>query len=248
MREAAPPESLGRRSVGDRKRRVRCYFDRVAGRYDLANTVMSLGLHHLWKRLAVRWLSLQTGDRVADICGGTGDLAVLAAPRVGGAGRVFIYDFSREMLNRGRTKAGRTATPRVVRLVQGDAQRLAFRSAGLDAAIVGFGIRNLTDLEGGFREIHRVLKPGGRFVCLEFSQPPRAWFRRLYDLYSYAVMPLVGRLLAGCREAYTYLPDSIRAFPLPDVLAECLVAAGFRQVTYRRLTGGIAVIHRGVKP
>jgi demethylmenaquinone methyltransferase/2-methoxy-6-polyprenyl-1,4-benzoquinol methylase len=132
-------------------------------------------------------------------------------------------------------------------LVQGDAEKISLSDRIFDVAMVGFGIRNLTHMEQGFKEMHRVLKPGGRVMCLEFSQPPSTWFRKLYDFYSFQIMPLLGQILVGSREAYTYLPESIRIFPGPDELTKILQRIGFDQVRYRLMTGGIAVIHVGRK-
>jgi demethylmenaquinone methyltransferase/2-methoxy-6-polyprenyl-1,4-benzoquinol methylase len=227
----------------DKSREVLAHFNRVAARYDLMNTLLSFGLHHWWKRVAVGLLNLQPGELVLDVCGGTGDLARIAARQIGPGGQVVVYDFSRAMLEAGRPKlAGTPLVERIVH-VQGDAQRLAFPDNSCNAAMVGFGIRNLSDMAAGFREMHRVLKPGGRLMCLEFSRPVTPWFRRVYDIYSFAVMPLAGKIIAGSREAYLYLPESIRQFPLPEELSSLLRIVGFTQVSYRRLTNGIAVAH-----
>ena len=150
---------------------VRSHFDAVAKRYDLMNTLLSFGIHYLWKRTAIEILQLKEGETVLDICGGTGDLSVLAAKRIGPSGRIVLYDINRAMMEAGRCKSTHAAERSRILYVQGDAERAALASGSFDAAMVGFGIRNLTDREEGLREIHRVLKPGGRFVCLEFSQP-----------------------------------------------------------------------------
>lgn len=231
----------------DKSRLVLAHFNRVAARYDLMNTLLSFGLHHWWKRVAVGLLALRGGEQVLDVCGGTGDLGVIAARQIGPQGRVVVYDFSRAMLAVGRPKIADTDLAGRILQVQGDAERLAFPDDCFDAAMVGFGIRNLSHMDAGFKEMHRVLKPGGRVMCLEFSRPVTPWFRRLYDLYSFALMPLAGKIIAGSREAYSYLPESIRQFPLPDELSALLRSLGFTQVRYRRLTNGIAVAHVGVK-
>jgi demethylmenaquinone methyltransferase/2-methoxy-6-polyprenyl-1,4-benzoquinol methylase len=196
----------------------------------------------------VRLLALKPGDRVLDVCGGTGDLALLAARQVGAQGSVVIYDINRAMLEAGRPKLGHRAAHGPIRLVQGDAESIAFPAASFDAAMVGFGIRNLTRLEKGFGEMFRVLRPGGRLLCLEFSKPLNPLFRWLYDFYSFNIMPLLGQLLAGSSESYACLPETIRMFPLPDELADILRGVGFGRVSYRRMTNGIAVAHVAYKP
>ena len=222
---------------------VRGYFGAIAGRYDLLNTLLSFGLHHLWKRRTIKEACIAPGARVLDLCGGTADLA-LAADRAG-AQSVTVCDFSLEMMAVGKKK---TAAVAAISFICGDAQRIACAGASFDVALIGFGLRNLADREQGLREMLRVLKPGGRLVCLEFSTPVWPWFRRLYDFYSRYIIPTAGLLIAGSREAYEYLPDSIKKFPLPEELALMMQAAGFSNVTYARLTNGIAAIHTGRKP
>lgn len=231
----------------EKVRWVRNHFDTVAQKYDLMNTLLSFGIHYLWKRTAVNLLRLQPGDSLLDVCGGTGDLSVLALKRMKKSGKVVLFDINRKMMERGRRKSTHAGLREKIDYVQGDAECLSFRSGQFDAAMVGFGIRNLTHMEEGFKEMYRVLKPGGRFLCLEFSSPTSPLFRRLYDFYSFHIMPLLGLLLAGSRQAYTYLPESIRLFPAPQDLARLLEEIGFSQVHYRPLTNGIAVVHWGLK-
>ncbi|MHC1726820.1 MAG: bifunctional demethylmenaquinone methyltransferase/2-methoxy-6-polyprenyl-1,4-benzoquinol methylase UbiE [Syntrophobacteraceae bacterium] len=226
---------------------VRRHFNSVAHKYDSMNTLLSLGIHYQWKRMAISMMGLRNGDHVLDVCGGTGDLTRMAAERVSPSGRVVLYDINWEMMAAGRPKTSATPHSALVSSVQGDAEKIVFPDAVFDAAMVGFGIRNLTHFQNGFREMHRVLKPGGTFMCLEFSEPVTPWFRLLYDFYSFHVMPFIGRVLANCQPAYTYLPESIRLFPNPDELRGILEAIGFRDVMYRRLTDGIAVVHLGKK-
>jgi demethylmenaquinone methyltransferase/2-methoxy-6-polyprenyl-1,4-benzoquinol methylase len=226
---------------------VRRHFSSVAYKYDFMNTLLSLGIHYQWKRIAVGMMNLRSGDRVLDVCGGTGDLSRMAAERVGPAGRVVLYDINWEMMAAGRPKTLASPHHGLISYVQGDAERISLPGESFDAAMVGFGIRNLTHFEQGFREMHRILKPGGVFMCLEFSEPVTPWFRRLYDFYSFYMMPCIGKLLAGCRPAYAYLPESIRLFPKPEELKSILEGIGLKDVIYRRLTDGIAVIHLGKK-
>jgi demethylmenaquinone methyltransferase / 2-methoxy-6-polyprenyl-1,4-benzoquinol methylase len=211
------------------------------------NTLLSFGIHYLWKHTTINLLRLQPGESLLDVCGGTGDLSVLALKRMEGSGKVILADINRKMMESGRQKSTHASLRKRLLYVQGDAEWLPFGSGRFDAAMVGFGIRNLTHMEEGFREMHRVLKPGGRFICLEFSSPTSPLFRGLYDFYSFHIMPWLGLIFAGSRQAYTYLPESIRLFPSPKELKGLLEKIGFRQVAYRPLTNGIAVVHWGVK-
>lgn len=226
---------------------VRRHFNRVAARYDFMNSLLSFGIQHVWKRGAIRMLGLQPGHRVLDVCGGTGDLAILASRRVGRNGRVVIYDINWRMIAAGRPKIDPFPELANIGYVQGDAEAISFPDNSFDAAMVGFGIRNLTHLKRGFTEMHRVLKPGGKILCLEFSRPFNPAFRGLYDFYSFNIMPLLGQLLAGSAESYACLPETIRMFPLPDELAGMLGSIGFSRVSYKAFTNGIAIAHVGVK-
>lgn len=226
---------------------VQDHFNTVAARYDLTNTILSFGLQHYWKHIAVKMLGLKPGDRVLDVCGGTADLALLASRKIGASGEVVLYDFNRPMIEIGKSKVADASLGEKIRFVQGDAESLSLADERFDAAMVGFGIRNLTHMERGFEEMHRVLKPGGKMMCLDFSSPTNPFFRALYDFYSFTVMPTVGRIFVGSRDAYTYLPQSIRMFLSPEDLKTLLEKIGFSQVTYRMLTNGIAVVHTGVK-
>ena len=225
-------------------RTVQGYFNTIAGRYDVLNTVLSFGMHVVWKRRAVRSAEPVSGQRILDLCGGTADLALRATRACPGT-RVWVYDFSRAMLAVGRTKA--RAERAELAFVQGDALRLALPDGAFDCVLIGFGLRNLADREAGFSEIYRVLRPGGRVVCLEFSHPQAPWFARLYRWYARHLIPVVGSVVAGARDAYAYLPASIEAFPGPVTLAAMMTRAGFRQVSYRLLSGGIAALHLGEK-
>jgi demethylmenaquinone methyltransferase/2-methoxy-6-polyprenyl-1,4-benzoquinol methylase len=223
------------------------HFDRVAPRYDFMNSLLSFGIQMVWKRAAVALTGIKSGSRVLDVCGGTADLSLLAAGYAGAGGRLVVCDLNRAMMRHGRAKVVRAGLADRIGFVQGDAERLPFPDAAFDAAMVGFGIRNLTHLKQGFREMHRVLRPGGIFMCLEFSRPTNPLFRILYDLHSFAVMPFLGQVLAGNREGYRCLPETIRRFALPEELKGILEQIGFQAVAYRRFTNGIAVAHTGRK-
>jgi demethylmenaquinone methyltransferase/2-methoxy-6-polyprenyl-1,4-benzoquinol methylase len=231
----------------DKSKTVLRYFNTIARRYDVMNTLLSFGLHHLWKRAAVRMAGLQHGDAVLDLCGGTADLAILAARSVGAKGKAVVYDFSIDMMQAGLSKIEKTSRASALRHVCGDAGSIAAHDSTFDAVLIGFGLRNLPDREQGLQEMHRVLKPGGRLICLEFSRPTFIFLRWFYDMYSFYAIPLAGKIIGGSMDAYTYLPQSIRSFPLPDDLSAIINKAGFSDVTYRRLTNGIAVIHAGIK-
>jgi len=227
--------------------RVIQHFNSVAQHYDFMNSLLSFGIHHLWKRTAVRMMDLAPGDQILDVCGGTADLAMLAARDIGSAGAVIVYDINRAMIQVGLHKVAHKDMASRIGYVQGNAETVSFPDKHFDAAMVGFGIRNVTNMKRGFEEMYRVLKPGGKMMCLEFSKPTFPPFRWLYDIYSFYVMPFLGELIAGSRTAYTHLPESIRMFPLPDELSDLLMQIGFSQVSYRNLTNGIAVIHLAVK-
>jgi demethylmenaquinone methyltransferase/2-methoxy-6-polyprenyl-1,4-benzoquinol methylase len=213
---------------------VRRMFDRIAPVYDVMNHVMTGGLDRRWRRITVEQ-AVRQGDRVLDACCGTGDLAIAAQRR--GAAEVIGLDFSEEMLERARQKAPE------LEWVQGDALALPFADESFDAATVGFGIRNVDDLEAGLRELRRVLRPGGRVAILEITTPvgPLAAF---YGFWFDRVIPLLGRVLPG-GSAYTYLPASVRRFPRPEALADLLAANGFAAVRFRRFAGGIVALHVG---
>ncbi len=234
-------------AAAEKQPRVARHFDAVARRYDLMNSLLSFGIHHAWKRTAVRMLGLAPEAKVLDVCGGTADLAILAARSAGPAGRVAVYDINRTMMSYGRPKAAAARLENRIDFVQGNAEALSFPDARFDAAMVGFGIRNVTHMKRAFAEMHRVLKPGGKLMCLEFSKPAWPVFRWIYDLYSFYVMPLLGRLIADNRAGYLLLTESIRLFPTPRELAKVLSDIGFSDVRFRRLTNGIAVIHIGTK-
>ena len=223
---------------------VRQMFDDIAPRYDLLNSLLSAGIHHGWRTFATRCACLQLGDSVLDVCSGTGEWAAHLRNVVGPAGFVAAADFSLPMLRHG---AARFAANRVGE-VQGDAARLPFADNCFDAATVAFGIRNVAEIETAFAEMARVVKPGGRVVCLEFSQPPPGPFRTVYELHSRFVMPALGGAISGRRDAYTYLPASVERFASRQQLAARMGAAGLQNVRWVDLTFGLVCVHVGVKP
>ena len=233
-------KTYGRQSVTpqQRQQRIRDLFDRVAPRYDLMNDVMSFGIHRLWKRRLVRGLS--PAGVFVDLAGGTGDVAALIAREAGR--RVVVCDPSIRMMD-----AGRKRHDRDLHWIGGEAESLPFADGTVDVLTVAFGLRNVTRLTDALAEARRVLAPGGRFLCLEFSRP-YAWFRPLYDLYSFVVIPRLGAWIAAQPDAYQYLVDSIRNFPPQQPFAAMLEEAGFDAVGYRNLSLGIACIHSATCP
>ena len=220
-------------------------FDRVAGRYDALNSLMTAGLHHRWRERAAAQTELGPGDAALDICCGTGDLALELSKLVIPDGRVVGCDFSEPMLDLAREKAAERGAAGV-RFEWADALALPYDGERFDAVTVGFGVRNLADLDRGLREMARVLRPGGRVVILEITQPTRPPLSLFYSLWFDRVVPLLGSFSSN-PEAYSYLPESVRSFPSPRGLAEKMDSAGFKRIRYTVLAGGIIAIHSGVR-
>jgi demethylmenaquinone methyltransferase/2-methoxy-6-polyprenyl-1,4-benzoquinol methylase len=224
---------------------VRGMFDRIAGVYDVMNTAMTAGLHHAWRERAADRAELGPGDVALDACCGTGDLALALARRVEPGGRVIGSDFSERMLDLARAKAGDRGAA-AVRFEWQDALDLSYDDGSFDAVTVGFGVRNFADLERGVRELTRVLKPGGRLVILEITNPTRSPLSVFFSLWFDRIVPLLG-VLAGDREAYSYLPESVKRFPPPEGLALLMDRAGLERIRYTVLAGGIIAIHSGAR-
>ena len=224
--------------------KVRRVFDSVAGRYDVMNDLMSLGMHRAWKAFAVSVARVRRGERILDIATGSGDLAAALAPRALPEGEVWITDINRRMLERGRDRL--LDEGHALPAVQCDGERMPFPTGYFDCVTVGFGLRNMTRKEVALAEMARVLKPGGRLLVLEFS---KVWkpLERAYDWYSYNVLPWLGEKVAGDADAYRYLADSIRQHPDQETLATMLRAAGFSEVEVFNLSAGVVAIHRGVR-
>ncbi|MDE2181689.1 MAG: bifunctional demethylmenaquinone methyltransferase/2-methoxy-6-polyprenyl-1,4-benzoquinol methylase UbiE [Alphaproteobacteria bacterium] len=246
-----PTASFGFRDVpaNQKERLVREVFDSVAGQYDLMNDLMSGGIHRLWKMAMVDWLNPRPGWRVLDVAGGTGDIAFRIAGMVrtrGGEADIVVCDINAEMLGEGIRRAnnkGETA----IQWVNGDAQALPLPDASFDAYTIAFGIRNVTHIDKALAEARRVLKPGGRFLCLEFSQVQFPGLDAVYDKFSFGVLPTLGEIVTGNGAAYRYLVESIRRFPPQAKFARMIEAAGLSRVAFRNLTGGIAAMHSAWK-
>lgn len=230
----------------EKKERVGEVFHSVASKYDLMNDVMSLGIHRLWKRRTVERAAVRPGMRVLDLAGGTGDLAAAFAPRVGDRGRVTVSDINASMLMVGRDRLLDQGRAGNLDFVQADAEVLPFPDESFDRVTIAFGLRNVTRKERALAEMRRVLKAGGRLLVLEFSRP-MAPMRPFYDLYSFRMLPLMGRLIAKDADSYRYLAESIRMHPDQETLAGMMRDAGLEQVQYENLTGGVVALHRATR-
>jgi demethylmenaquinone methyltransferase/2-methoxy-6-polyprenyl-1,4-benzoquinol methylase len=226
---------------------VRGVFDSVAERYDLMNDLMSGGAHRLWKRFALALTGLRRGARALDIAGGTGDLAIGLAQQVGRQGYVVLADINSSMLQIGRDRLIDRGLSGMVDYVQADAQHLPFADGSFDCVTIGFGLRNVTDRQAALASMQRVLKPGGQLLVLEFSKPLMSPMSRIYDAYSFRVLPWLGRVIAGDADAYRYLAESIRRHPDQETLLQMMRSAGLEGCHYHNLTGGLVALHRGYR-
>ncbi|MDF0595989.1 bifunctional demethylmenaquinone methyltransferase/2-methoxy-6-polyprenyl-1,4-benzoquinol methylase UbiE [Psychromarinibacter halotolerans] len=226
--------------------RVHGVFTSVASKYDVMNDVMSVGIHRAWKDAMMDWLAPRDGQRLLDVAGGTGDIAFRFLGRAPGASAV-VCDLTEGMLTAGRTRAEAEKMADRLDWVVGDAMALPFESNSFDVYTISFGIRNVTRPQDALAEAYRVLKPGGRLMVLEFSQLPNPGMQKLYDLYSFNVIPRMGQIIANDRDSYQYLVESIRKFPDQETFAAMIRDAGFGQVKYRNLTMGVAALHSGWK-
>ena len=222
-------------------------FHSVASRYDLMNDLMSGGIHRLWKRFTIEFSGVRKGNSVLDIAGGTGDLAGRFSQLVGREGQVVLADINDSMLRVGRDKLLDRGIQGNIEFVQADAQALPFPDDSFDCVTIAFGLRNVTDMPLALRSMLRVLKPGGRLLVLEFSRPQNELLSKAYDSYSFHVLPLMGRLVAGDSDSYQYLAESIRKHPDQETLRDMMEDAGFCQCEYHNMTGGIVALHRGLK-
>ncbi len=222
-------------------------FDSVAGKYDVMNDVMSFGAHRLWKRFTVEMSNVRGGQRVLDLAGGTGDLAAKFAPKVGMHGKVVVADINAAMLQRGRERLVNAGVVGNVEYVQADAENLPFPDHHFDCITMAFGLRNVTHKDRALASMYRVLKPAGRLLVLEFSKLNIPALQPLYDLYSFKLLPLMGKLIAQDADSYRYLAESIRMHPDQEELKHMMETAGFERCEYFNLSGGIVALHRGYK-
>jgi demethylmenaquinone methyltransferase/2-methoxy-6-polyprenyl-1,4-benzoquinol methylase len=231
----------------EKAQRVRSVFASVAAKYDVMNDLMSFGVHRLWKQFTLSLSGLKPGQRALDVAGGTGDLALGMLRQVGKEGRIVLSDINPSMLERGRDRLLDLGWAGNVECLVADAERLPFDDNSFDCVTIGFGLRNVTDKVAALNSMLRVLKPGGQLLILEFSHPVAPGLKPLYDAYSFNVLPLLGRFVAGDEASYRYLAESIRVHPDQETLLEMLRTAGYGQVRYHNLSGGIVALHRGYK-
>lgn len=233
--------------VEEKAGRVEQVFDSVARRYDVMNDLMSMGIHRFWKRVVMERSGVRRGHTVLDLAGGTGDLTAKFVERVGPSGRVVLADINASMLQVGRDRLMDRGIGAQVEIVQADAQALPFPDNTFDCITMAFGLRNVTDKDAALASMTRVLKPGGRLLILEFSKPVNAVFEKVYDQYSFHVLPRIGKWVANDADSYRYLAESIRMHPDQPTLKAMMENAGLERVEYTNMTGGVVALHRGIK-
>ncbi len=234
--------------VGEKVQRVAEVFHSVAQKYDMMNDLMSMGIHRLWKRFTVELSGVRKNHKVLDIAGGTGDLTMKFSDLVGPQGTVVLADINASMLKVGRDRLVDRGYGNNIEYVQANAEQLPFPDNHFNCVSIAFGLRNVTDKDQALREMHRVLKPGGRLLVLEFSKPNNPLLTKAYDLYSFTALPVMGKLIAGDSDSYQYLAESIRMHPDQETLKQMMSEAGFVNCRYHNMTGGIVALHSGIKP
>ncbi len=234
--------------TSEKAKRVAGVFHSVAAKYDVMNDLMSGGIHRLWKRFTLEVSGVRPGDKVLDIAGGTGDLSAKFSGLVGEKGCVVLADINASMLNVGRDKMIDHGIVNNIVYAQADAQYLPFQDNTFDCITIAFGLRNVTDKDLALKSMYRVLKPGGRLLILEFSKPQNPLLEKVYDQYSFRLLPLMGKLVANDSESYKYLAESIRMHPDQQTLKNMMGEAGFEQCKFYNMTGGVVALHKGLKP
>lgn len=235
-------------AVEKKAERVADVFHSVAAKYDLMNDLMSAGIHRLWKRFTIEASGVRAGHKVLDIAGGTGDLSYQFAKLVGKDGQVVLADINASMLNVGRDRLIDRGVAGNLQFAQADAQYLPFPDNTFDCITIAFGLRNVTDKDMALRSMLRVLKPGGRLLVLEFSKPQHTALEKVYDVYSFKLLPLMGKLITNDADSYRYLAESIRMHPDQETLKDMMRQAGFVNTEFSNMTGGIVALHKGIKP
>ena len=247
MKENTTHFGFKRVSAEDKANLVRGVFDSVAEHYDIMNDLMSMGIHRIWKRIAVQLSNVRKGEQVLDLAGGTGDLTTLFEQRVGTEGNIVLADINAQMLRTGRNRLIDRGLVGNVQYTQVNAECLPFADNSFDCVCIAFGLRNVTDKDAALRSMYRVLKPGGRTIVLEFSHPIDRVTEKVYDFYSFNLLPKIGKWVAKDEDSYRYLAESIRMHPKQDELKAMMETAGFERCEYFNLTQGIVAVHRGYK-
>lgn len=246
-RDAATDFGYRKVSESEKDRLVEEVFSSVSSRYDLMNDLMSFGIHRIWKRLAIAYSGVRANSQVLDVAGGTGDLSLAIAKKLGPKGRIVLTDINRSMLQLGQDRMIDHGYLDRVQYVQTDAENLAFEDDSFDCVLISFGLRNVTKIDKALSSMYRVLRPGKKLLILEFSKPVIPILSKIYDRYSFNVIPRLGNYVTGDRESYQYLVESIRKHPDQETLADMMVNAGFERVEYHNLSGGIVALHVGWK-